>query len=114
MANSFFTAARALVSKPFRVAPGRTGWGVSVEVAPGRFTTRIIGTYAEACEARAEKILELAEDMQREEEEASEFAQFDAEAALEDDDSEWADRLRGYGEPESYRQNDAGEWIGMM
>ena len=114
MANNYLTKARALVSKPSRIAPGRTGWGLSVQVAPGQLTTSIVGTYAEAWEARAEKILGLADEMRREDEEASELAQFDAATALEDDDSEWADRLRGYGEPESYSQNDAGEWIGLM
>ena len=114
MSNTFLTEARRLVSKPFRVASGRSGWGLSVEVSPGRFTTSVIGTYAEAWEARADKIAELADNMRRAEDEEAVQAQFDAADALEDDDSEWADRQRGYGEPESYRRNDAGEWIGLM
>lgn len=69
MANKFLTEARRLVSKPFRVASGRSGWGLSVEVSPGQFTSSIIGTYAEAWKARADKIAELADNMRMAEEE---------------------------------------------
>lgn len=49
-----------------------------------------------------------------EEKEERRIANAEAADALEHDDSEWADRQRGYGQSDSPMQNDAGEWIGYM
>lgn len=41
-------------------------------------------------------------------------ANLDAVIALEHDDSEWADRINGYDQPDSIQRNDAGEFVGLM
>lgn len=45
---------------------------------------------------------------------ASEHADADAQDAMRDDDSEWGDRQRGYGQSDHIARNDAGEWMGFM
>ena len=66
------------------------------------------GELAAVCQGIAQAAASVT-DHDREEE-----ARRDAMDALEHDDSEWADNLRGYGQPDSLIRNDAGEYLGFM